>query len=83
MAFWQQRMSHNRFFHSFVKWAGKVGIYKSESKTEALYSLAAEAITTLPMEFQSTKMLILEAVRILREMEAFIASILELMQLLA
>lgn len=78
-----KRMSRNRFIQSFVKWASKVGIYKSEAKANALYSLAAEAITTLPADFQSTKMLVLEAVRILREIELSIASILAQMQLLA
>lgn len=77
------RMSRNRFIQSFIKWANKVGIYKSEAKADALYSLATEAITTLPADFQSTKMLVLEAVRILREIELSIASILAQMQMLA
>lgn len=78
-----KRMSRNRFIQSFIKWANKVGIYKSEAKADALYSLATEAITTLPADFQSTKMLVLEAVRILREIELSIASILAQMQMLA
>lgn len=78
-----KRMSRNRFIQSFIKWANKVGIYKSEAKADALYSLATEAITTLPADFQSTKMLVLEAVRILREIELSIASILAQMQILA
>lgn len=76
-------MSRNRFVNSFVKWFSKVGIYKSEAKANALYSLAAEAITTLPAGFPSTKMLVLEAVRILHEIEFSIASILAQMQTLA
>ena len=76
-------MRRNRFVNSFVKWSSKVGIYKSEAKANALYSLAAEAITTLPAGFPSTKMLVLEAVRILREIEFSIASILAQMQTLA
>lgn len=71
-----KRMSRNCFVHNFIKWAGKVGIYKSEAKANALYSLASEAITTLPADFQFTKMLVLEAVRILREIESSISSIL-------
>ncbi len=76
-------MSRNRFVNSFVKWSSKVGIYKSEAKANALYSLATKAITALPAGFPSTKMLVLEAVRILRGIESPITSTLAQMQTLA
>ena len=72
----------NKYINIYLR-QGSLQIRLIFTKANALFSLATKAITTLPADFQSTKMLVLEAVRILREIELSIASILAQMQMLA
>lgn len=62
-----KHMNQKHFTDSFIKWAKKAGIYKSETKAQALYTLAVASITTLPSHLQSTKILVLEVIRMLHE----------------
>lgn len=77
------RKSEDGFVKSYVKWAKKEGYHPSEAKAKAIYALAQEGIPTLNSSTSSTKMLVLEAVRVYREIEKTLAVILSQMQQLA
>jgi len=62
-------MTEKQFIESYSKWAKKKGYRPSEAKAIKIYALAKEGIPTLPSNTPSTKMLVLEAVRVLREVD--------------
>lgn len=74
------KMSEERFIKSYQKWAKKKGYHQSESKARAIYALSHEGIPTLPANSPSTKMLVLEAVRVLKEINKTLELILTQMQ---
>lgn len=61
----------------------KKGYRPSKTKAAAIYALAKDGIPTLPSNTPSTKMLVLESVRVLREVDPTLALILAQMQELA
>ena len=61
------KMSEGKFIKSYQKWAKKKGYHQSESKAKEIYALSHEGIPTLSSNLPSTKMLVLEAVRVLKE----------------
>lgn len=61
----------------------KEGYQQSEAKAIKIYDLAQQGIPTLSSNAPSTKMLVLEAVRVLREIDKTLALILSQMQELA
>ena len=71
--------SEKQFTASYLKWAKNEGYHQSESKAKTIYALAKNSIPTLNSNTSSTKMLILEAVRVHREIDKTITIILELM----
>ena len=75
--------SEKQFVNSYVKWAKKKGYHQSEAKAIKIYAIAKEGIPTLSSSAPSTKMLVLEAVRVLREVDNTIKTILTQMQELA
>lgn len=75
--------SKNQFINSYQKWAKKKGYQQSETKAIKIYTLATEGIPTLSSNAPSTKMLVLEAVRVLREVDKTLVLILSQMQELA
>lgn len=75
--------SEKQFTESYCKWAKNKGYHASEAKAKAIYSLARNGIPTLPSSLQSTKMLTLEAVRVLKEVNKTLESILTQMQEIA
>jgi len=77
------KKSEKQFINSYNNWAKKKGYRKSESKAIKIYALAKEGIPTLSSNVPSTKMLVLEAVRVLREIDKTLAMILSQMQELA
>lgn len=77
------RKSESQFINSYKNWAKKKGYHQSESKALIIYALAQQGIPTLPSNVPSTKMLVLEAVRVLREIEKTLSIILSQMQELA
>jgi transposase len=77
------KKSEKQFINSFKNWAKKKGYFQSESKAIKIYNLAQESIVTLSSNAPSTKMLVLEAVRVLREVDKTLALILAQMQELA
>lgn len=77
------KKSESQFIRSYCTWAKKKGYHASESKAKSIYALACNGIPTLPASTASTKMLILEAVRVLKEVNKTLESILTQMQELA
>ena len=77
------KKSESQFIRSYCTWAKKKGYHASESKAKSIYALACNGIPTLSASTASTKMLILEAVRVLKEVNKTLESILTQMQELA
>ena len=77
------KMGKARFIASYQHWAKKKGYRQNEAKAEAIYALASEGIPTLPSGAQSTKIMTLESVRVLREVSRTTSTILSQMQMLA
>lgn len=75
--------SEAKFVAHYQKWAKKKGYHQSESKAIQIYRLAKEGIPTIPSNAPSTKMLLLEAVKALREVNGALFAILTRMQELA
>lgn len=75
--------SELQFVNSYKSWAKKKGYHQSENKAITVYALAQQGIPTLSSNSPSTKMLVLEAVRVLREIEKTLSLILSQMQKLA
>ncbi len=77
------KKSEAQFIRNYCTWAKKKGYHASESKAKAIYALACNGIPTLSSSAASTKMLTLEAVRVLKEVNKTLESILTQMQELA
>ena len=77
------KKSEKQFINSYLKWTKKKGYRPSETKAKQIYALAQESIPTLPSNTASTKMLVLEAVRVLSEIDKTLHIILTQMQELA
>ncbi len=75
--------SDRRFITDYCRWAKKKGYHASEAKAKAIYDMARDGIPTLPSGAASTKMLTLEAVRVLKEINRTLETILTQMQELA
>ena len=76
-------VSEKQFISSYINWSKKKGYQQSESKAKEIYTLAQSGIPTLPSNAPSTKMLVLEAIRVLREVDKTLVTILSQMQELA
>ena len=72
-----------RFVSDYCRWAKKKGYHANETKAKKIYAMARDGIPTLPSSAASTKMLTLEAVRVLREINRTLETILTQMQELA
>jgi len=77
------KKSEKQFINSYLKWTEKKGYHQSEAKAVKIYAMAKEGIPTLSSSTPSTKMLILEAVRVLREVDNTLKMILTQMKELA
>lgn len=77
------KKSKQQFIRSYNSWAKRRGYRQSEAKASTIYEIAQEGIPTLNSSAESTKMLVLEAVRVLREVDKTLALILSQMQKLA
>jgi len=77
------KKSEKQFINSYQKWAEKKGYHPNELKAVKIYAIAKEGIPTLSSSTPSTKMLVLEAVRVLREVNSTLKTILSQMQVLA
>ena len=77
------RRSEKKFVEHYQKWTKKKGYQFSETKALQIYSLAKDGIPTIPSNAPSTKMLLLEATRALREVNSALFAILTRMKELA
>ena len=77
------RRSEKKFVEHYQKWTKKKGYQFSETKALQIYSLAKNGIPTIPSNAPSTKMLLLEAVKALREVNSALFAILTRMKELA
>lgn len=77
------KKSEKQFLNSYIKWAEKKGYHQSQDKAQKIYSLAQESIPTLSSNTPSVKMLVQEAVRVLREVDTTLMKILTQMQSLS
>ena len=71
------------FTEEYVAWAKEKKYHRSRTKAEAVYELACSGIPTLSSNTPSTKMLVEEAVSVLRAVDSSLALILARMQELA
>ena len=76
-------MSEEEFVIDYCRWAIDNGYRHSKAKAEAIYLMACNGIPTLPSGAPSTKMLTLEAIRTLAEINRILQTILSQMQALA
>jgi transposase len=58
------KLSNNKFTISYQKWAKVKGYHQSETKASQIYALSQTSIPTLSSSIPSTKMLILDSVRV-------------------
>lgn len=63
------KKSEEQFIESYLKWAKEKGYHQSQDKAAKIYMLAKEGIPTVSSDTSSTKMLVQEAVRVLREID--------------
>jgi transposase len=76
-------LSEKEFIDQYTSWAKEKKYHQSQDKAKAIYSLAHESIPTLSSETPSVKMLVTEAVRVLKEVDTTLGIILSRMQELA
>jgi transposase len=74
------KKSQKQFINSYISWAKKKGYHPSEAKAIKIYALAKEGIPTIKSNSPSTKMLLSESVRVLKEIEKTLLIILSRMQ---
>ena len=77
------KLTESKFVESYQKWAKKKGYHASESKARKIYTMASSGIPTLPSRTPSTKMLVLESVRVLKEVNKTLYNILSQLQSIA
>lgn len=77
------RMSEEEFINDYAEWAKSKGYHTSPKKASKIYQRAIEGIPTLSSNTPSIKMLVMEAVRVLREVDNTLYTIITQMQELA
>ena len=76
-------LDESEFVEEYINWAKEKKYVPSQEKAKVIYTLAQESIPTLPSETSSVKMLVTEAVRVLKEVDATLGLILSRMQEIA
>jgi len=76
-------MSMEDFTVEYLMWAKEKKYHQSKSKAEAVYEMASNGIPTLSSRTPSTKMLVQEAISVLRAVDSSLFRILSRMQELA
>lgn len=74
------RKSQKQFVNSYMSWARNKGYHPSEAKALRIYSIAKEGIPTINSNSTFTKILLIESVRVLNEIEKTLSLILSSMQ---
>ena len=86
-AFWHfdliTSIGKEKFVEEYLNWAKEKKYHQSKSKAEEVFDLATNGIPTLSSSTPSTKMLVEEAVKVLRTIDSSLYSILSRMQELA
>ena len=78
-----KKMSEKQFLSDYAKWIKKKGYRYNESQAIAIYQLSKNNIPTLKSSTPSTKMLVLQAVKSVREAELTLSLIISQMQEIA
>ena len=78
-----KKMSEKQFLSDYAKWTKKKGYRYNESQAIAIYQLSKNNIPTLKSSTPSTKMLVLQAVKSVREAELTLSLIISQMQEIA
>ena len=73
-------MSREEFIEAYFEWARQKKYHQSESKAVQVYELASNGIPTLPSNIPSTKMLVMEAIKVLRTVDDSLSNILTRMK---
>jgi transposase len=76
-------MSESDFIANYNSWAKEKGYRASTQKAKTIYALALDGIPTMSSKTPSTKMLVLESVKVLQMIDKTLASILAQMRDLA
>lgn len=74
-----RKKSERQFTESYIKWAKNKGYHSNQNKAAKIYSTAKEGIPTLPAD-QTTKMLVIQAIEVLRRVDETLNTILARMQ---
>ena len=77
-----RKRSERQFVESYLNWAKKKGYHRNQNKAAKIYSMAKEGIPTLPAD-QTTKMLVIQAIEVLRRVDETLNTILARMQEIA
>ena len=77
-----RKKSERQFVESYLTWATKKGYRSNQNKATKIYSMAKEGIPTLPAN-QTTKMLVIQAIEVLRKVDETLTTILSRMQEIA
>jgi transposase len=78
-----KKLSEKQFLASYEKWSKKKGYRYNESQAIAIYQLSKNNIPTLKSSTPSTKMLVLQAVKSVRDAELTLSLIISQMQEIA
>jgi transposase len=76
-------MSREEFTEDYLAWAKEKKYHQSNAKAEAVYEMASDGIPTLSSDTPSTKMLVQEAIAVLRAVDSSLFRIISRMQELA
>lgn len=77
------KLSEEEFIQSYSSWSNKNKYRQSEAKAKQIYAVAKDGIPTLPSSTPSTKMLVQESVKMIREIVVTLTKILSRMQEIA
>ena len=77
-----RRKSERQFAENYLAWEKKKGYRSNQNKAAKIYSMAKEGIPTLPAD-QTTKMLVIQAIEVLRRVDETLDTILARMQEIA
>ncbi|MBQ3370777.1 MAG: IS110 family transposase [Mogibacterium sp.] len=77
-----RKKSERQFAENYLAWEKKKGYRSNQNKAAKIYSMAKEGIPTLPAD-QTTKMLVIQAIEVLRRVDETLNTILARMQEIA
>ncbi len=74
-----RKKSERQFVESYLKWAKNKGYHRNQNKATTIYSMAKAGIPTIPAD-QTTKMLVTQAIGVMRRVDETLNTILARMQ---